>query len=87
MPVVPFAPVAHSSNDKPCADGDRDALVERLLGLSERARLNGDQEQADQLLLAAWAAYDDPASAPDLTDRGALQDNAPSPGHDQSQPA
>ena len=44
MPVVPFAPVAHSSNDKPCADGDRDALVERLLGLSERA-LRGPAER------------------------------------------
>jgi len=44
---------------KPVVDGDRrQARLFDLQDLSERARLNGDREKADRLLLAAWASFD-----------------------------
>jgi len=57
MAVVPFR--LGRLARKPVVDGDRrQARVFDLQDLSERARLNGDREKADRLLLAAWASFD-----------------------------
>lgn len=61
MAVVPFASVAGNCSQRLNDGSHRDALIFRLLDLSETTRLNGDQEHADQLLLDAWSAYDEPA--------------------------
>ena len=58
------------------SDSDRVALVGRLLNLSDAAQLIGDEERADRHLLAAWAAYEDPASLCGRTDLDIAQDNA-----------
>jgi hypothetical protein len=79
MAVVPFAPLAATTMRERCDGSDRDALVGRLLDLSEAARLTGDQERADRNLLAAWAAYDDPGSLCGWTYLDSAQYNAAGP--------
>jgi hypothetical protein len=58
MAVIPFR--LGRSSRKPVVNGDRrQARLFDLQDMSERARLNGDRENADRLLLAAWASFDD----------------------------
>jgi hypothetical protein len=61
--IVPFAPVADRWISRSSADGNRPpARLFDLKDLSERARLNDNQDHADRLLLAAWLAPNDDQS-------------------------
>jgi hypothetical protein len=59
--VVKFAQVAAEAAPGPRVGSQGEpAQLFDLLDLSERARLNGNFEQSDRLLLMAWAAYEEP---------------------------
>lgn len=63
MSVVPFP----LTNEHPTSSHvtrrvpslDRESLAETLADMADWARLGGRADEADQLLLAAWAVYDD----------------------------
>jgi hypothetical protein len=68
MTVIPFAPGAcrlihRRANER----AGRRADIVDLIDLAERARLKGNLEQADRLLLAAWANYDGQGQADRVT--------------------
>lgn len=70
MTVIPFAPVSGRLLGRPATESaGRQAHLIDLVDLAERARLKGNMEHADRLLLAAWAAYESQgqASAMDLS--------------------